>query len=281
MREIHTEEITQAVRDLFIEANYSLPQEETSCILRAPEGETNPLARKVLTRLGDNLSAAQARQVPICQDTGMAVLFAEIGQDVHIVGGDFRMAVNEGVRRAYADGYMRCSVVRDPLLDRVNTGDNTPAVLHTEWVPGDRLHLIAAPKGFGSENMSALRMFTPASGKDEIVEYVASVVKQAGGNPCPPLLVGVGIGGTFELCAWLSKKALLRGPMKRNPAQRYAELEEEMLRAVNQTGVGPQGFGGDTTAFAVNIETYPTHIAGLPVAVNICCHVMRHADRLL
>lgn len=277
MKTIKAQQITDAIRDAFIEANYRLPADAEACIRRAPDGETNPLAKSILTRLGENMDAARAANVPICQDTGMAVVFAEVGCDVHI-DGDFTEAVNAGVRAAYLDGYMRLSVVRDPFYDRTNTGDNTPAVIHVRLVAGDRLKLTVAPKGFGSENMSAIKLFTPSATEDEIVTFVADTVKRAGGNPCPPLLIGVGIGGTFDYAAVMAKHALTRPVSKQNPHAQYAALEAKMLAAVNATGVGPQGFGGDTTALAVHIEHYPTHIAGLPVAVNINCHVMRHAE---
>lgn len=277
MREVSAASVTEAVRKLFMAANYRLPGDAEALLGSAAERETAPLAKKVLCRLCENLTAARELDIPICQDTGMAVLFAEVGQEVHI-DGPFEEAVHEGVRQAYRDGYMRCSIVRDPLLDRVNTGDNTPALIHTRLVPGDRIRLVAAPKGFGSENMSRLKMFTPSATKEDVTAFVAQCVKEAGGNPCPPLLIGVGIGADFEGCAELAKKALTRAVSERNPDPGYAALEREMLEAVNRTGVGPQGFGGDTTALAVNIETAPTHIAGLPVAVNINCHVMRHAE---
>ncbi len=277
MKTITSEAITAAVRAAFIKANYHLPADAEALIRKAPAAETNPLARSILEKLGENIDAAEAGNLPICQDTGMAVVFAEVGCDVHI-DGDFTAAVNAGVRAAYTEGYLRCSVVRDPFYDRTNTTDNTPAVIHVSLVAGDKLKLTVAPKGFGSENMSAVKMFTPSATEDDIVRFVAQTVKEAGGNPCPPLLVGVGMGGTFDYAAVLAKKALTRSVSVRNADARYAALEEKMRVAINATGVGPQGFGGDTTALAVNIETYPTHIAGLPVAVNINCHVMRHAE---
>lgn len=272
MREINAQEITREIARLCVEANRELPQSLERRIRSAEE--TSPVSRPVMEDLCRNLDAARDLGLPICQDTGMAVVFAQVGQEVHI-SGDFTQAVNEGVRRGYVEGLLRCSVVADPLR-RGNTGDNTPAVLHVSLVPGDRLTLTVAPKGFGSENMSRLKMFTPAAGREDIIGFVAGTVREAGGNPCPPVVLGVGIGGDFELCAKLSKEALCRNVSVRNPDPYYARLEEEMLEAVNATGVGPQGFGGKVTALGVNIEAYPTHIAGLPVAVNVGCHVTRH-----
>lgn len=281
MREIPSYLIEEKVKELFIRSNYTLSDGACKCISDARKKESDPLARSVLCRLEDNLACARELDIPICQDTGMAVLFAEIGCDVHITGDDFTCAVNAGVRRAYTEGYMRCSVVGDPLYDRKNTNDNTPAVIYTELVKGDKIRLTALPKGFGSENMSATKMFTPAATEDDIVAFVVDTVRRAGSNPCPPIMVGVGIGGTFDYSAVLSKKALARDPGARHPDPRYAALEEMMLEQINKLGIGPQGFGGDTTALAVNIEKFPTHIAGLPVAVNICCHVMRHLDAII
>ena len=277
MREVSEKEISDAVRALFIEANYRLPDDARALICECAKRESDPLAKSILKTLDDNLEAARELDIPICQDTGMAVLFAEIGCDVHI-NGDFELAVNDGVRRAYEDGYLRKSVVRAPMYDRVNTGDNTPAIIHTRLVPGDKIHLTAAPKGFGSENMSAVKMFTPSASEADIIDFVKETVKRAGSNPCPPIVVGVGIGGTFEYAALLAKRALARDVSSRNADEKFAELEEKMLSEINTLGIGPQGFGGDTTALAVNIETYPTHIAGLPVAVNINCHVARHKE---
>lgn len=277
MREISALSITETVKELFIKANYILPKDAEELIRCAPDNEKNPLAKAILTKLGENLDAARELDIPICQDTGMAVVFAEVGCDVHICG-DFEAAVNEGVRQAYDRGYLRKSVVRDPFFDRTNTGDNTPAVIHTRLVSGDRIKLIVAPKGFGSENMSAIKMFTPSATREDIIGFVLETVKKAGGNPCPPILVGVGIGGTFDYAPLLAKKALCRNVSQPNSNPDYAELEAELLRRINQLDIGPQGFGGDTTALGVNIEYYPTHIAGLPVAVNINCHVMRHGE---
>jgi len=274
MRKICADEISAAVARLCVEANRELPGGLESLVRGSRDVESNQMARAILGDLAENLDAAREMAVPICQDTGMAVVFAEVGQEVYIEGG-FEEAVHEGVRRGYVDGLLRCSVVADPLR-RGNTGDNTPAVLHTRLVPGDKLVLTVAPKGFGSENMSRLRMLTPAAGPEDIVDFVVETVRLAGANPCPPVVLGVGIGGDFELCAFLAKKALCRDVDVRNPDPFYAGLEEEMLRRVNETGVGPQGFGGDVTALCVNVEAFPTHIAGLPVAVNVGCHATRH-----
>ncbi len=279
MRKIAAGEITEAVRQLCVEANRELPAGLEKLVRESPARESSGTGRAILGDLAENLDAARQMGVPICQDTGMAVVFAQVGQEVYIEG-DFESAVNEGVRRGYVDGLLRCSVVADPLR-RKNTGDNTPAILHTRLVPGDKLELTVAPKGFGSENMSRLRMFTPAASPEDIVGFVVETVSQAGANPCPPVVLGVGIGGDFELCACLAKKALCRDVAQRHPDPYYAALEARMLEAVNQTGVGPQGFGGDVTALAVNIEAYPTHIAGLPVAVNVGCHVTRHKTLII
>ncbi len=278
MREINVNEITKAVKELFLSANVRLPYDTASALKSVLEKESCGSAKAALSTSCENLEEAKRLNMPICQDTGMAVVFAKIGQDIHFTGGSFCDAVNEGVRQAYAEGYFRCSVVNDPLFERKNTNDNTPAVIHTEIVEGDKITLIAEPKGFGSENMSRIKMFNPSVSPDDIVEFVCDTVKSAGGNPCPPVVVGVGIGGTFEKCAELSKKALARPISETNHNPLYAELEQKMLYKLNLTGVGAQGFGGDCTALAVNIEYYPTHIAGLPVAVNINCHVARHAE---
>ena len=275
VREIKAEQITAEVRRLCIESNRVLPEDLEHIIRKAAETETSPIGKSVLADLSANMDAARELNLPVCQDTGMAVVFAEIGQDVHITGGAFEDAVNEGVRRGYTEGLLRLSVAADPIR-RGNTGDNTPAVLHTRIVPGDKVTLTVAPKGFGSENMSRLKMFTPAASEDDLIDFVAETVKLAGGRPCPPIVVGVGIGGDFELCALLAKKALCRPVSQRNTDPLYEELESRMLRKVNSLNVGPQGFGGSTTALAVNIEKYPTHIAGLPLAVNMGCHVTRH-----
>ena len=274
MREIHVETITQAVRDACIAANRELPASLETLVRSSASQETDALGRSILEDLGRNLDAARDMNLPICQDTGMAVIFADVGQEIHFLG-DFTGAVQEGVRWGYLEGRLRCSVVRDPLR-RVNTDDNTPAILHVRLVPGDRLTLTVAPKGFGSENMSRLKMFTPAAGEQALIDFVVETVRIAGGSPCPPVVLGVGLGGDFELCAELAKRALCRDVSLPHPDPYYAALEEKMLLAVNETGVGPQGFGGSVTALKVNIEAYPTHIAGLPVAVNVGCHVTRH-----
>ena len=279
MREITAQEITAAVKKLCVDANRVLPSDLEELIQTRSEEEGDATARSILCDLCRNMEAARQMEIPICQDTGMAVVFAEVGQELHIQG-DFEEAVNEGVRQGYVEGLLRCSVVADPVR-RGNTNDNTPAVLHTRLVPGDKLTLTVAPKGFGSENMSRLKMLPPAAKEEDLIAFVKETVELAGSNPCPPVVLGVGIGGDFELCAYLAKKALCRNVSKRNPDPFYAELEKRMLDAVNETGVGPQGFGGDTTALAVNIETYPTHIAGLPIAVNVGCHVTRHKTVVL
>ncbi len=274
MREITAQEITAAIRDLCIDSNRVLPKDLENLIETRSQQEGDSTARSILCDLCRNLDAAREMEIPICQDTGMAVVFAEVGQDLHIQG-NFEEAVNEGVRQGYVEGLLRCSVVADPVR-RGNTNDNTPAILHTRLVPGDKLTLTVAPKGFGSENMSRLKMLTPAAKEEDLIAFVKETVELAGSNPCPPVVLGVGIGGDFELCAYLAKKALCRSVSQHNPDSYYAQLEERMLQAANETGVGPQGFGGETTALAVNIEAYPTHIAGLPIAVNVGCHVTRH-----
>lgn len=274
MRTISAQSITDTVAQLCIKANTQLPQDVQAALEKAREEEPWPLAKNTLDLLWSNLGAAKEKDLPICQDTGMACVFVELGTDVHI-DGSFEAAIHEGVRRGYTDGYLRKSIVADPLR-RGNTGDNTPAAITVHLVDGEGCRITVAPKGFGSENMSRLKMFTPAAKVEDIVAFVKETVEVAGSNPCPPVVLGVGIGGDFELVAMLAKKALCRSVSQRNPDPFYAELEERMLQAVNSTGVGPQGFGGETTALAVNIEAYPTHIAGLPVAVNVGCHVTRH-----
>lgn len=280
MRDIDVSIIRDAVAKLCIDANKKLPCDLMSKIKCFKEKETNTVASSVLSDLILNADTAKELDIPVCQDTGMAVVFVKIGQDVHFVGGNLYDAVNDGVRKGYEEGLLRKSVVADPLK-RINTNDNTPAVIHTEIVDGDNVEIIVAPKGFGSENMSGVRMLTPADGKDGVINAVLDIIKAAGANPCPPMVIGVGIGGDFEQCAYLSKKALCRSSDIRNKDEFYAELEEELLKRINSLGIGPQGFGGDTTALYVNIEVAPTHIAGLPVAVNIGCHVTRHASVLL
>ncbi len=280
MREITANEITQAVAALCIKANRVLPEHLEQRIHACREQEQSPVGRAVFDDLIANLAAAREEDFPICQDTGMAVVFIELGQDVHITGGTLRQAVNAGVHKGYLEGYLRCSVVGDPL-ERVNTADNTPAVIHLELVEGDQMKIAVCPKGFGSENMSQLKMMTPAASQEDIVQFVVDAVAKAGSNPCPPIVVGVGIGGNFEECALLAKRALCRDAAIRNPKPLYAELEAQMLARINRLGIGPQGFGGTCTALCVNIEEGATHIAGLPVAVNVGCHVTRHAQVIL
>ena len=277
MREISVDRITEAVRNAVIKANLSLPVDLVKRIEYYAERETGETAKALFCDMKKNLIAAEELQIPICQDCGMAVVFAEIGQDVHFTGGFFEDAINEGVRKGYTEGFLRKSVVKDPLF-RVNTEDNTPAVIHTRIVPGDKLKLTVSPKGFGSENMSSLRMFNPTASREDIINFVVDTVVKADARPCPPIVIGVGIGGDFEYSAVLSKKALVRNVSQKNPDEFYALMEEEILDKVNKTGIGPQGFSGDCTALACNIEVYPTHIAGLPVAVNIGCHVTRHEE---
>lgn len=281
MREIESKLITEAVRELVIKANKILPDDLVECIGCCQKSETNDTAKSVLSDLEANIDAAKHLDIPICQDTGMAVVFAKIGQDVHIIGDSFEKAVNEGVSRGYTDGLLRKSVVSDPFKNRVNTNDNTPAIIHTQIVDGDKIELTAAPKGFGSENMSRIKMFTPSAKREDIVDFVVDCVRKAGSNPCPPVVIGVGIGGDFEYSAILAKKALCRNVSQRNSDDFYADMEREMLEEINKLDIGPQGFGGNTTALCVNIETYPTHIAGLPVAVNVGCHVTRHASKVI
>ena len=280
MRTIHTEEIISNIREMCVEANHMLTPDMQKALECAVTDEKSPIGQKVLGQLQDNLQIAQEDTIPICQDTGMAVVFLEIGQDVHFEGGSLTDAINEGVRQGYVDGYLRKSVVKDPLI-RENTKDNTPAVIHYDLVPGDKVKITVAPKGFGSENMSRIFMLKPADGIEGVKNAILTAVKDAGPNACPPMVVGVGIGGTFEKCALLAKKALTRPVDERSSIPYVKELEEEMLATINRLGIGPGGLGGSTTALAVNIDTYPTHIAGLPVAVNICCHVNRHVVRTL
>ena len=280
MREISVSRIEEAVCRLGQQINYAYPTQIERDMKRMAEEETHPIARSTLQILLDNARIAKEEHIPICQDTGMACVFLEIGQDVHFVGGDLTEAVNEGVRHGYDKGYLRKSVVKDPVR-RGNTGDNTPAMLYTEIVPGDKVKITVGPKGFGSENMSQIRMFKPSAGLQGIKDFILEVVETAGPNPCPPMVVGVGIGGTFDKAALLAKKALMRPLDSDNPDPFYADLEKEMLEKVNQLGIGPQGFGGKTTAIGLNIETMPTHIAGMPCAVNINCHVTRHKTEVL
>lgn len=280
MRNIHVDQIIQTVARLCVEANKTLPGEVGAAIESFRQTETSSLGRAILGDLLQNLEAAKEMDIPICQDTGMAVVFVELGQEVHIMGGSLNAALHRGVAKGYTEGKLRCSVVADPLR-RVNTGDNTPAIVHTMVVDGDHLKITVAPKGFGSENMSQIKMFTPAAGRDDVIDFIVSVARDAGSNPCPPMVLGVGIGGNFEMCALLAKKALCRSMCVRNSDGYYAQMESDALEAVNRLGIGPQGFGGRTTALSLNIETYPTHIAGLPVAVNMGCHVNRHKSAKL
>ncbi|MCR5213105.1 MAG: fumarate hydratase [Eubacterium sp.] len=275
MRDIDVSEIISIVSDMCIDANLRLSDETVKCISAAKESEDAPLAVEILNQLEDNMKIANEDRIPICQDTGMAVFFVELGQEVHITGGSLTDAINEGVRRGYTDGYLRKSVVGDPLI-RENTKDNTPAIIHYDIVPGDKLKLTITPKGFGSENMSRLVMLKPADGVEGVKREVIEAAKNAGPNACPPFVLGVGIGGDFELVAKLAKKALTREPGSHNPLPHIADLEKELLESINSLGIGPAGLGGKTTALAVNIETYATHIAGLPIAINMCCHVDRH-----
>ncbi|MBQ9429198.1 MAG: fumarate hydratase [Clostridia bacterium] len=280
IRLLDAKAIEDAVAALFVEANYALTDDVTARIAACAACEKNPLAKTVLCRLCDNAALAGQIHVPVCQDTGMAVVFLYIGADVHILG-DVNEAVDRGVRRAYVDGKLRLSVVRDPLYARDNTDDNTPAILHIAFVPGDKVRIVAMPKGFGSENMSALKMLTPAATEDDVVAFVLDTVRKAGSNPCPPITVGVGIGGDFEEAPRLAKECLARPLDDRHPDPRYAALEARLLEEINKLGIGPQGFSGDTTALAVKVAAAPTHIAGLPVAVNINCHVARHREAVL
>lgn len=280
MREINIYEVTEAVKKMCIEANYFLCSDVKGKIEQSYEEEEWPIAKDILNKIIENYNIAKEEEMPICQDTGMACVFVEIGQEVHITGGSIKDAINEGVRQGYKEGYLRKSVVGDPI-SRVNTKDNTPAMIYYDIVEGDKLKIILAPKGFGSENMSKIKMLKPADGILGVKEFIIQTVKEAGPNPCPPIVVGVGIGGTFDKAAFLAKKALIRPLNKRNEDSYYADLEEELLDEINKLGIGPQGFGGRTTSLAVNIEVMPTHIAGLPVAVNINCHVTRHAEKTL
>jgi len=280
MREIHVSKITEAVSRLCIESNYYLPEDILKRFEEAKNAETFQIANDILDILLKNADIAKSEKMPMCQDTGMTVIFIEMGQDVHIVGGSLEAAINEGVKKGYQEGYLRKSVVGDPL-ERINTKDNTPAVIYYEIIEGDSFKIIVAPKGFGSENMSQIKMLMPYEGVEGIKDFVLKVVKEAGPNPCPPIVVGVGIGGTFEKAAFLAKKALLRSTEHRNENEFYAKMEKDLLDEINRLGIGPQGFGGTTTALALNIEFFATHIAGLPVAVNISCHATRHAEAQL
>lgn len=280
MRQINSEIITKTVEELFIKANHTLPNDIKNALIAAKANEKTEICRSAINSILKNLDAAKELDLPICQDTGMAVVFIELGQDVHIIGENFKDAINKGVRNAYLNGYLRCSIVSDPLK-RINTNDNTPAVIHTEIVEGDKIKITAVPKGFGSENMSVLKMFTPSATSEDIVGFIVDSVVKAGSNPCPPVVVGVGIGGNFESVVLLSKKALFRSVDIKNPDPFYADLEEKILKFINKTGIGSQGFGGTQTALSVNIEVSPTHIAGLPVAVNMGCHASRHETKII
>lgn len=280
MKILNVREITENIKEMCIEANHFLSEDMKCVLCNAAETEEAPLGRQILEQLQENMRIAGEDMIPICQDTGMAVVFLEVGQEVHFEGGSLEEAVHEGVRKGYTEGFLRKSVVKDPIF-RENTKDNTPAVIHCEIVPGDRVKITVAPKGFGSENMSRIFMLKPADGIEGVKSAVLTAVREAGPNACPPMVVGVGIGGTFEKCALMAKKALTRPVNERSSIPYVREMEEELLHRINATGIGPGGLGGTTTALAVNIDTYPTHIAGLPVAVNICCHVNRHAFRIL
>ncbi len=280
MREVDVKEITKNIKEMCIEANHYLSKDMKRVFNEAADAEESPLGRQILDQLKENLDIAGTDMIPICQDTGMAVIFINIGQDVHLTGGNITEAINEGVRQGYVEGYLRKSVVSDPI-ERVNTNDNTPAIIHFGIIPGENIEITVAPKGFGSENMSRVFMLKPADGIEGVKNAILTAVKDAGPNACPPMVVGVGIGGTFEKCALLAKKALTRD-LDIKPEKEYVrELEKEMLEKINNLGIGPGGLGGTQTALAVNIETYPTHIAGLPVAINICCHVNRHSSRTI
>lgn len=280
MREICTNHITNVIKNLCIEANYYLPEDIKNKIIQCEKEEEWQIGKNILNKIKENIYISKNEGIPLCQDTGMTCVFVEIGQDVHITGGNLEDAINEGVRLGYKEGYLRKSVVSDPLK-RINTKDNTPAVIYYNIIPGNNIKITVAPKGFGSENMSRIKMLKPADGIDGVKKFVIDTVIEAGPNPCPPIVVGVGVGGTFEKSAYLAKKALLRPIEIRNEHDFYKDLEEELLREINSTGIGPQGFGGKTTALAVNIETFPTHIAGLPVAVNISCHITRHKEVII
>ena len=280
MRRINVETITQNIKEMCIEANHFLSPDMKKVFDEAAASEESPLGRQILGQLEENLCIAGEEMIPICQDTGMAVVFIKVGQDVHLIGGSLTDAINEGVRQGYVDGYLRKSVVKDPIY-RENTKDNTPAIIHYEIVEGEQVEITVAPKGFGSENMSRVFMLKPADGIEGVKDVILTAVRDAGPNACPPMVVGVGIGGTFEKCAEMAKHALTRNLEEESPVEYVRDLEKEMLETINNLGIGPGGLGGRTTALAVNIETYPTHIAGLPVGINICCHVNRHAHRVI
>lgn len=276
MREVNTEEIRKTVKDLFLKINYDIGSDVIAALKKGLETEESETGRAVLEQILKNNKIATDEQIAICQDTGFSIIFVKLGQDVRLTGGDFNDAINQGVREAYEEGYLRKSVVDDPLFDRTNTKDNTPAIVHLEIVPGDKIHIEVTAKGGGSENMSAMKVLTPSQGEQGVRDFVVDAVKNAGPNPCPPIVVGVGIGGTIEKCALLSKKATLRKLGEHNPDPRYSQLEKDLLEEINKLGIGPGGFGGRVTALAVNIEYFPAHIASLPVVVNTCCHAARH-----
>lgn len=278
MRDISVQAVSDLVRRLFLTANYEIGADIEAAVTRAAESEPSPTGKSVLCQLCENYQIAREERMAICQDTGMAILFIDVGQEVHFTGGDFEAAVQDGVRRAYADGYLRKSVVDDPIFDRKNTGDNTPAVLHLRIVPGDKVRFLAVAKGFGSENMSAVKMCTPAEGEAGVRDFIIETARRAGPNPCPPMIIGVGVGGTFETAALMAKRMTARPLGTHHPDPRYAKIESDALAAINRLGIGPAGVGGKTTALAVHIASAPTHIAGMPVAVNICCHAARHAE---
>lgn len=280
IRKIKAETITDTVEKLFKDLNYNIGNDISEALCNAQKNEASPVGKAVISQLLENNKIASEEEIPICQDTGMAVLFVEYGERV-VIDGNFRQAIEEGVRRAYIGGYLRKSVVTDPVFDRVNTKDNTPAIIYTDIVEGDKIKILAGCKGFGSENMSQIKMLTPSAGIEGVKQFILDAVKYAGPNPCPPIVVGIGIGGTFEKAAQLSKKATLRPINTKNQDLRYAQLEDELLEEINKMGFGPAGLGGNTTAIGVNIETYPTHIAGMPVAVNICCHAARHKEAVI
>lgn len=281
MRNLHVQELTEHVKRLFLQLNYEIGPDVEAAVCRACEREKSENGREVLCQIRENYRIAREEKVAICQDTGMAVLFVDVGQDVHFVGGDYETALHEGVRQAYREGYLRKSVVSDPLFERKNTEDNTPAVIHTRIVPGEKVHILATAKGFGSENMSAVKMLVAADGEEGVLNFIVNTVKKAGPNPCPPVIVGVGIGGTMEQAALLAKKMTARPLDCPNEDPRYQALEEKALAAINRLGIGPAGIGGNTTALKVNISHAPTHIAGMPVAVNMCCHAARHGECIL
>lgn len=280
IRKIKAETITDTVEKLFKDLNYNIGNDISEALCNAQKNEASPVGKAVISQLLENNKIASEEEIPICQDTGMAVLFVEYGERV-VIDGNFRQAIEEGVRRAYIGGYLRKSVVTDPIFDRVNTKDNTPAIIYTDIVEGDKIKILAGCKGFGSENMSQIKMLTPSAGIEGVKQFILDAVKYAGPNPCPPIVVGIGIGGTFEKAAQLSKKATLRPINTKNQDLRYAQLEDELLEEINKMGFGPAGLGGNTTAIGINIETYPTHIAGMPVAVNICCHAARHKEAVI